>query len=452
MRRSILLLFVLSIAPVGTHGSEPAALSPGDPDGFPRSDECPAFSWAVHDPASAHELVVFRVPARRSEEAALRLRALVPAGASSWSPPKAGCLEPGRYAWTLRSVEIDGDGAWAAPRMFVVAAGPRGEDLRWALEILRRHRAGGGLLDGDLDQALESFDADPGLPVAEDRAAVTVGTADAVGLRARRAGTAAAVAVHAVSAGDDGSAAVVGESTASTGRSDGVRIVANSDDGTALELAQDGLGRLLLALGPVAGDVMRVEADGALATGELVGDGSRLTGAPQGLICTACVSGADVADGAVQTHHLGVESVGSAKLASGAVGSGQLADGSVGGAAIRNDAVTAQHLAPASVVSRTVADGAVTSPKLQDGAAAAADLAPRAISRDQISGTEVRVYALHSSCSYPDTATIESTCDSRLCLGFPVTYLDCAGNCNRSGPVICANANKGFLLGLDALE
>jgi hypothetical protein len=64
----------------------------------------------------------------------------VPGTTLSWTPPLDRCPARGvRHAWMVRAVGAEGRSNWSLPLFFEVADAPSGDELAWALDILRRH-------------------------------------------------------------------------------------------------------------------------------------------------------------------------------------------------------------------------------------------------------------------------------------------------------------------------
>lgn len=104
---ALVVLLVSSVAPTALGAASPAdrptAVSPGGAETFLAAQSCPTFSWTAPSPTASYRLQVYEVGALSQEKSAPALEAVLPAGASSWSPPADACLAPGRYAWTVRT-------------------------------------------------------------------------------------------------------------------------------------------------------------------------------------------------------------------------------------------------------------------------------------------------------------------------------------------------------------
>lgn len=100
------LLAVVLFTPAARAGG-PVPVSPGERDRIaPASAACPTFSWTTAEAAEGYELAVYEVRGGDPEALSPKpaLRASLPAGATSWTPPGDRCLTPGRrYAWSVRA-------------------------------------------------------------------------------------------------------------------------------------------------------------------------------------------------------------------------------------------------------------------------------------------------------------------------------------------------------------
>ena len=72
------------------------------------------------------------------------------------------------------------------------------------------------------------------------------------------------------------------------------------------------------------------------------------------------------------------------------------------------------------------------------------DIAPDAIGRSELIGTETALYQMAAGCPSPSTPTFGSQCLTIPCGG--TLFNNCAGQCNSGGPVVCANNLIGYLL------
>jgi hypothetical protein len=140
--------FAVWIAATPLLASPPAPLSP---QGVVEL-RCPTFSWSQATHALGYELVVFAVSEDGEVAEIPVVSTRLPAGASSWTPPGAGCLEAGgRYAWSVRAVGGDGAGGGSEAILFRVAAAPSPAEVESAIETLRRYleeaRGGEGVIE-----------------------------------------------------------------------------------------------------------------------------------------------------------------------------------------------------------------------------------------------------------------------------------------------------------------
>jgi hypothetical protein len=141
------LLFVAVLAPslvvaAPAPAASPQPVSPGEPGEVAVvTDRCPSFSWTVPDPSAVAEIAVYAAVDGVVEDRPVISQRL-PAGASSWTPPEGRCLVPGEtYGWAVRDPDSDG---WSEVRIFRVAGQPSLDEVRAAIEVLRRHEAATG--------------------------------------------------------------------------------------------------------------------------------------------------------------------------------------------------------------------------------------------------------------------------------------------------------------------
>ncbi len=117
--------------------ARPAGVSPGAVERFLPAAACPTFSWTTVADAHGYELVVYRLDDESTQPS---LEALLPAGASSWTPAADRCLAAGeRYGWSVRAVTATDRvrGEWSEALLFEVVVAPA--DLAAALDVLRHH-------------------------------------------------------------------------------------------------------------------------------------------------------------------------------------------------------------------------------------------------------------------------------------------------------------------------
>jgi hypothetical protein len=218
------LVALLGLAVPGA-ATPPTPVSPGEID---RATEvpggCPSFSWTLDERAAGYEIVVVTVS--DGEPARLALERRIGGSALSWSPDRAACLAAGTYAWSVRSLDAEGQPLdapepWARPRAFAVPAAPGPEEVAAALDTLRRWQA------SQDPRATAGSSAAPAA-VASDRSAdaPTSSFARAPGALPERP---ASVAVS-TSAG----AAMRGENPTSSGEEHGVLGLASSPQGAGL--------------------------------------------------------------------------------------------------------------------------------------------------------------------------------------------------------------------------
>lgn len=227
---------VSSEAATGSAKSRPASpISPGEIEQESEaSGSCPTFSWSPASEASGTEIAVYelREEGGRAEPLLLFSRRF-PEGASSWSPARAECLQPGgRFAWIVRSASADGAeaGAWSEARRFTVAGAPGDDEVAAALEVLRRRFEAGGA-------TVQATGGAGGGSSAHHPAAA-----------ARRQGSSARAPE-----GVAGSAAIRGELAGASGETYGVLGVSNSAAGAGLAATNNANGPDLRIDGSAAG-------------------------------------------------------------------------------------------------------------------------------------------------------------------------------------------------------
>ncbi len=274
---------------------------------------------------------------------------------------------------------------------------------------------------------------------AADRTAISGITNASSGLNYGALGTSASTT--------DGSVGAVGESTATSGFVAGVIGRSQSTDGAAALFTVFGTGDLLRC-SSAGVPVFQVDHAGVATVVDLFGSGDGLTAlgdfdcpgpclvsdtvfAPGGL------AAADLASGAVGTAQLQTAAVNTDDLAGQAVTTAALADGAVDTTVIADDSVAGIDIALGGVASVDILDGAINTAKLADDS----------LRRSDIDGTEVQVYATHSSCSDPQELTLVSTCLSRVC--GPGLFLNCNNVCNAATPQLCTSPLYGYLLAPD---
>ena len=93
----VCFFFVPSIAAAQAPGgaSSVGLVSPGGPGAPTLTTECPTFSWAPGNSASAYELAVFELTSDGQPRAVPNLHVALSGRASSWTPPSTSCLIAG---------------------------------------------------------------------------------------------------------------------------------------------------------------------------------------------------------------------------------------------------------------------------------------------------------------------------------------------------------------------
>lgn len=146
MRTHTLLIVSVTIAgltampALAAEVAAPQGVSPGSPVAAERlGASCPTFSWTTVADVESYELVVYRIVDTGELVAVMEHR--LPAGAVAWTPPAELCPASGeRYAWGVRAVIEGKAGAWSELMLFETAGKPSDDDVRHALEVLRRYR------------------------------------------------------------------------------------------------------------------------------------------------------------------------------------------------------------------------------------------------------------------------------------------------------------------------
>ncbi len=120
----------------------PIAVSPGAAGAAEAlGTSCPTFSWSGVPGATGYELLLYRVGDNGSLGVALQRR--VPGDARAWTPSASTCPEPGyQYAWVVRASAGEEAGAWSEPLLFDAPSSPTADEVRRALETLRRYQRG----------------------------------------------------------------------------------------------------------------------------------------------------------------------------------------------------------------------------------------------------------------------------------------------------------------------
>ncbi len=143
-KRLLLCSAVALCVAAGAWAGGPVAVSPGAEARFLGvASACPTFSWTAVPEATGYELVVYAMPeaegvpgwAEPDLEMAPAIRATVPAGALSWTPPSESCLElAGSYAWSVRALGDAEAGGWSEGKLFKVDSGAVVAGIAGALE------------------------------------------------------------------------------------------------------------------------------------------------------------------------------------------------------------------------------------------------------------------------------------------------------------------------------
>ena len=130
----------LLVAAAALAGSEPVAVSPGDPTQVARiANRCPTFSWAEVDGAQGYELVVYRLGREAGEERPV-VRRTFPGSVYGWTPALDQCLKRGgRYAWSVAAMGLVPPSGWSEPALFEVDGASPGP-ARAALAEVEPHR------------------------------------------------------------------------------------------------------------------------------------------------------------------------------------------------------------------------------------------------------------------------------------------------------------------------
>jgi hypothetical protein len=175
-----MLALAIGVLP-GTHAqatgrlaesAEVSLVSPRSRDGAVAGLDsgCVTFTWSRSAAAQVYELVVFEV----DEVSAAPLeppvtRVDLPPGATTWVATDRDCLEPGRrYAWAVRAFGEAGESSVSEPVLFDVRPAPSRDELREALELLRRYVLAA---EGDLEDESVEPNANAAERAALDRPA-----------------------------------------------------------------------------------------------------------------------------------------------------------------------------------------------------------------------------------------------------------------------------------------
>ena len=117
----------------------PRAVAPGSAgSGSAVAQSCPTFLWSGSVDAAGYELAIYRVQPDGGLE--IERQVQIEGDARGWTPAADHCLGAGsRYAWAVRAVGAGGEGPWSEAVVFSVPEAPSDDEVRRALEVLRRH-------------------------------------------------------------------------------------------------------------------------------------------------------------------------------------------------------------------------------------------------------------------------------------------------------------------------
>ncbi len=427
--RLITALVALALLSLAAPTSATEGVSPGATDRMALvNNACPTFSWGMTESAAAYDLVAYALPDEVSQQVELKadrevLFTRVAGSATSWTPSSEQCFAPGgRYVWFVRSVtELVGEevieaSEWSAGRYFSVPAAPSPEEMRRALEVIRRWEA-------SAVAGASTVSSGTGTGTGTGHRKDTGGTTKSVqtastAIRGENPETSLeAYGVVGTSASVDGAGVAAantdgGPDLVLDGSYDGVPGVELSEWGLnrpgaadqTFALQNTGSGRLHLnVVGDIFGhtiDVEEMKINGSTViddTGEWMGTGSTVP-------CAGCVGSLDITDGGVATADLAVNAVDSTKilnasiqrydLADDIITSPKIADGSISGSDLGADSVETVHIATGGVTSPDIRDGTITAPDISDGAVtslgilngtvATNDIADGAVATDKI--------------------------------------------------------------------
>ncbi len=365
-------------------------VSPGAVDHVAQlNNPCPTFSWTSVEGASGYELVGYVLPedpqaAPRFDEESEVLYRRLPAGSTSWTPAADQCLAPGgRYIWFVRSVsELAGDevveaGDWSEGRYFAVPSAPSAEEMKRALEVLRRWDAAKG--EGSLPLTAAAVPAAATVPATASGSTghrKSVPTASAA-IRGENPETdSEAYGVVGVSASVYGA----GVGAANTEGGPDLLLDGTLDGGTNTSVYEWGIDRSSASdetfwVRNTGGGAMTLDVNGTLRG--------------TGLDCPDCVTSAGILDGDVGKADLADGSVTGAKIVNGAVDSAKIRAGAVENAQLADNAVTTGKILDGTIAAADLADNAVTGRKIQDGAVRTADLGPKVVTTDKIADNAV---------------------------------------------------------------
>lgn len=99
------------------------------------------------------------------------------------------------------------------------------------------------------------------------------------------------------------------------------------------------------------------------------------------------------------------------------------------------------------VSSDMITKNAITSWQLAGSAVSSGNIAPNAVRRSHLNGTENAVYKQSAGCFAQGSLNLNVGCYSSGCSGG--TYRSCSGACNQVASLYCPNAHVGYLLAPD---
>ncbi len=159
---------LLAAAPLVGAPDRPQAVSPGTAVTPSRlADSCPTFSWSGVPGATSYELALYRVAGRGELETVFEVQ--VPGDARAWTPSASHCpASDASYAWAVRAIGEEGNGAWSEALLFDTAGTPSDDEVRRALRVLRRYTE---MVNdpGNEPAPVASAEADPGESVERFR-------------------------------------------------------------------------------------------------------------------------------------------------------------------------------------------------------------------------------------------------------------------------------------------
>lgn len=164
-----------------TSATGPHGVSPGSPTVATRAaGSCPTFSWSGSETAVGYDLALYRVDAGGATTKMLTTR--VSGDARGWTPSAAECPPSGAtYAWSVRALTDEESGPWSEWLLFQTAGLPSDDEVRQAMQVLRRFQQGrreAGIDSTTTEHARETSveDSEPGVPIARHLTALTTPT------------------------------------------------------------------------------------------------------------------------------------------------------------------------------------------------------------------------------------------------------------------------------------